>query len=67
MMILRGFIRQKKLIELRLSNNKIFKVTNSTFDGLKTVTILSLRKNFLEAGLNILLQKKINMILKKPF
>ena len=44
----RGFIQQKKLIELRLSNNKIFKVTNSTFDGLKTVTILSLRKNFIE-------------------
>ena len=44
----RGFIQQKKLIELRLSNNKIFRVTNSTFDGLKTVTILSLRKNFLE-------------------
>ena len=33
---------------MRLSNNKIFKVTNSTFDGLKTVTILSLRKNFIE-------------------
>ena len=44
----RGFIQQKKLIELRLSNNKIFRVTNSTFDGLKTLTILSLRKNFLE-------------------
>ena len=44
----RGFSRQKKLIELRLSNNKIFKVTNSTFAGLKTVTILSLRKNFVE-------------------
>ena len=44
----RGFIQQKKLVELRLSNNKIFKVSNGTFTGLKTLTILSLRKNFLE-------------------
>ena len=44
----RGFLQQKKLLELRLTNNKIFNVSNGTFDGLKTVTILSLRKNFLE-------------------
>jgi len=44
----RGFIQQKKLVELRLTNNKIFKVSNGTFDGLKTITILSLRKNFIE-------------------
>ena len=66
-----GFIQQKKLVELRLTNNKIFKVScvetkldsltyiievtnvcskvsNGTFDGLKTITILSLRKNFIE-------------------
>ena len=42
------FSEQKKLLDLRLNNNKIFKLSNVTFDGLKTLTILSLRKEFIE-------------------
>ena len=33
----RGFIQQKKLVELDLSKNKIVKVLNGTFDGLKNI------------------------------
>lgn len=44
----RAFKSQRRLVELRLLSNKISKLSNATFDGLKSLRILSLRKNFLE-------------------
>jgi hypothetical protein len=44
----RAFKSQRRLVELRLLSNKISKLGNATFDGLKALRILSLRKNFLE-------------------
>lgn len=44
---MRTFSYQKKLQELYLNNNKIGSITNRTFAGLSTVTVLNLRENFL--------------------
>lgn len=44
----RTFFYQKKLEELHLNHNKIGSITNKTFVGLTSLTILNLRGNFLD-------------------
>lgn len=44
----RTFFYQKKLEELHLNHNKIGVVTNKTFEGLNSLTVLNLRGNFLD-------------------
>ncbi|KAK6632438.1 hypothetical protein RUM44_007480 [Polyplax serrata] len=44
----KSFEAQKKLVELHLNHNKISSITNLTFVGLKNLTVLSIRGNFLE-------------------
>lgn len=44
----KSFEAQKKLVELNLNCNKISSINNQTFFGLKKLTVLSLRGNFLE-------------------
>ena len=46
----RGFFKQRKLLELRLDNNRIRNITNSTaFVGLQSLLRLSLKGNRLES------------------
>lgn len=45
----RTFAHQKKLEELHLNHNKIGSVTNKTFLGLSSLTVLNLRGNFLDS------------------
>ncbi|XP_052123066.1 insulin-like growth factor-binding protein complex acid labile subunit [Frankliniella occidentalis] len=44
---MRAFEAQRKLLELHLDHNKISAVDNGTFHGLLSLTVLSLRGNFL--------------------
>ena len=49
------FNQKKKLEQLPLNNNIIFKLSNPTLEGLRTHIILTLRKNFrVEVSFNIL-------------
>ncbi|XP_059058192.1 leucine-rich repeat-containing G-protein coupled receptor 5-like isoform X1 [Achroia grisella] len=44
----KSFAYQRKLQELHLNHNKISSVTNTTFQGLNSLTVLNLKRNFLE-------------------
>ncbi|KAI5640653.1 leucine rich repeat domain-containing protein [Phthorimaea operculella] len=44
----KSFAYQRKLQELHLNKNKISLVTNTTFQGLNSLTVLNLKRNFLE-------------------
>ncbi|KAJ8867258.1 hypothetical protein PR048_031057 [Dryococelus australis] len=44
----RSFEAQRKLVELHLYHNRISSISNHTFVGLRALTVLSLRRNFLE-------------------
>lgn len=44
----RTFSYQKKLKELHLNHNKVGTITNKTFIGLQSLTVLNLRDNFLD-------------------
>lgn len=44
----RTFMFQAKLQELHLNHNKISSITNLTFTGLQSLTVLNLRKNILD-------------------
>lgn len=44
----KSFSFQRKLQELHLNNNKISSLTNTTFQGLNSLTVLNLKRNFLE-------------------
>lgn len=48
----RSFDAQRKLTELRLDYNKISFVNNGTWSGLRDLTILSLRDNFVQVAFN---------------
>lgn len=41
-------MHQEKLQELHLNKNKVSSINNKTFQGLKSLTVLNLRENFLE-------------------
>ncbi|XP_053608585.1 chondroadherin-like isoform X1 [Plodia interpunctella] len=43
-----SFAYQRRLQELHLNYNKISSVTNTTFQGLNSLTVLNLKRNFLE-------------------
>lgn len=44
----KSFAYQRKLQELHLNSNKISTVTNTTFQGLNSLTVLNLKRNLLE-------------------
>ena len=48
-----SFDAQRKLTELRLDYNKISFINNGTWSGLRDLTILSLRDNFVQVSFSI--------------
>lgn len=44
----KSFAYQRKLQEMHLNHNKISSVSNTTFQGLNSLTVLNLKRNFLE-------------------
>lgn len=56
----KSFLHQEKLQELHLNKNKLSSLNSTTFEGLKSLTVLNLRENFLDE-----LPKRIFSILPK--